>query len=341
MMEKENKKFRDDGIREFNEAVRALVAFVRRRDPRYTPTVQTDAARQKTLREASAAQAARARAANAAKMNDVVPEWTKVRSPEDDVKISDDESEEEHFECVACHKTFKSEKQYDAHERSKKHQKSVYSLRKQMQKDNARLNLSDDIGSSGFLMPHDVEEEAEDSSEYVNVKSMPEVEDLDLDDDSDSVPESEDDEEFVSHSSKPQDSPTQDSPEDSEDDEDSDYAPRDKIKSRLGGAEFSDNDKLGESEPPTILTNSKAANSKSEAEDDSQVGQKKLGKAAQKRAKRAAKGAEAVADAQRDDGEHKCARCDATFPSKTKLFQHLKDKGHAAPITAKVKGKKK
>jgi len=120
LMEKENKKAREDGVREFNEAVRALIAFVRRRDPRYTPTVHTDAERQKTLREASAAQAARARAANAAKMDDAVPEWAKTRETEDDVEISDEESEDEQFECVACHKTFKSEKQFEAHERSKK-----------------------------------------------------------------------------------------------------------------------------------------------------------------------------------------------------------------------------
>ena len=33
-MEKENKKFRDVGKKEYNDLVRSLVAFVRKRDPR-------------------------------------------------------------------------------------------------------------------------------------------------------------------------------------------------------------------------------------------------------------------------------------------------------------------
>jgi DnaJ family protein A protein 5 len=41
-MEKENQKFRDDGKREFNDAVRTLVAFVRKRDPRYTHSVMQE-----------------------------------------------------------------------------------------------------------------------------------------------------------------------------------------------------------------------------------------------------------------------------------------------------------
>ncbi|KAJ9628813.1 hypothetical protein H2203_002716 [Taxawa tesnikishii (nom. ined.)] len=68
LMEKENMKAREEGIREFNEAVRSLVAFVRKRDPRYIPNTQTEAERQKVLRDAAAAQAARARAANEAKL---------------------------------------------------------------------------------------------------------------------------------------------------------------------------------------------------------------------------------------------------------------------------------
>lgn len=38
LAEKENKKHRDDGRREFNDAVRTLVAFVRKRDPDTRPT---------------------------------------------------------------------------------------------------------------------------------------------------------------------------------------------------------------------------------------------------------------------------------------------------------------
>ncbi len=148
MMEKENKRFRDEGIREFNDVVRSLVAFVRKRDPRYIPNSQSEADRQKVLRDAAAAQAARSRAANQVKLEEyVLPEWTKIQDSE---KAEDSEKEgsaEEHYECVACGKTFKSEKQFEAHERSKKHMKAVQQLRKMMQKDDEALQLDDAVSS--------------------------------------------------------------------------------------------------------------------------------------------------------------------------------------------------
>ncbi|KAI6779683.1 uncharacterized protein J7T54_007727 [Emericellopsis cladophorae] len=151
LMEKENKKIRDDAIREFNEAVRFLLAFVRKRDPRYAPNTRTDSERQQSMREASAAQAAKARAANQQKMSTYkAPEWTTTR---DDIGVEDgdiydamsddteDASEEELFECVVCDKTFKSGKQLQSHARSKKHLKAVDRLRWQMRKEGTDLDL--------------------------------------------------------------------------------------------------------------------------------------------------------------------------------------------------------
>ncbi|RYP65245.1 hypothetical protein DL771_008409 [Monosporascus sp. 5C6A] len=157
LMEKENKKFREDAIREFNDAVRSLVIFVRKRDPRYVPNTQSEAERQKILRDSAAAQAARSRAAHQEKMkNDAfaVPEW--AQSKGDDAHLgefteSEEESEVEHIECVVCNKTFKSEKQYEAHEKSKKHIKAVQQLQRQMKKENANLELGRE--SSGLHTP--------------------------------------------------------------------------------------------------------------------------------------------------------------------------------------------
>lgn len=135
-IEQENKKFRAEGKAEFNEAVRALVAFVRKRDPRFKPNTQSEQERQNALREATAAQAQRMRAANQAKMDqEVLPEWAKAREPDELEESEQEESEEEHFECVACRKTYKSEKQWEAHEKSKKHLKAVESLRRQLEKE--------------------------------------------------------------------------------------------------------------------------------------------------------------------------------------------------------------
>ncbi|KAH7342337.1 hypothetical protein BKA65DRAFT_290320 [Rhexocercosporidium sp. MPI-PUGE-AT-0058] len=153
LIDKENKRLRDEGIREFNDAVRSLVAFVRKRDPRFIPNSQTEEDRQKILRDAAAAQAARSRAANQAKLNKhVVQDWAKSREPEPEVLSESEESEIEQIECVVCQKIFKSENQYKAHEKSKKHIKAVQQLQREIRRDNARLNL-DSTGSSESSVP--------------------------------------------------------------------------------------------------------------------------------------------------------------------------------------------
>lgn len=150
LMEKENKKMRDDAIRDFNDAVRSLVAFVKKRDPRYVPNTQSEAERQKVLRDSATAQAERARAANRQKLSEAsVAEWAQSREDHDEYNdefaTSEEESEVEHFECVVCNKTFKSEKQYEAHEKSKKHVKAVQQLRRQMKRDNQALDLDEPV----------------------------------------------------------------------------------------------------------------------------------------------------------------------------------------------------
>jgi DnaJ homolog subfamily A member 5 len=155
LMEKENKKSRDDAIREFNDAVRFLVAFVRKRDPRYLPNTQSEADRQKSMRDAAAAQAARARAAHQEKISNYqVPEWARAQNSSEEQYFSEteEESEIEVLECVVCNKIFKSEKQLEAHERSKKHIKTVQQLRREMRKEGNDLNLepqADDAAEQG------------------------------------------------------------------------------------------------------------------------------------------------------------------------------------------------
>lgn len=147
LMEKENRKFREEGIREFNDAVLSLVSFVRKRDPRYIPNTQSESERQQILRNSAAAQAARSRAANQEKLAEyVVPDWAQARDDEEQPLsefslTSEEESEVEVLECVVCNKTFKSEKQFEAHEKSKKHVKAVQQLRRQMKRENADFDL--------------------------------------------------------------------------------------------------------------------------------------------------------------------------------------------------------
>lgn len=326
LMEKENQKFRDDGRREFNDAVRTLVAFVRKRDPRYTPDTQTADEKAKAQREARQAQAARARAAQMAKLEQEaqeLPSWATARPDTDQEEESEEEIEEEHYECVACNKTFKSERQYDAHEKSKKHQKAIQSLKRKMQKDNAHLNLDEDVIHSDVITPADDDLEVDVSASDSNglddsVADLTEkagelkVEDNDTDNSGDES------------STSPQPQTTNEVDSESED-EDDEYASRSAIEARL-------NNLTSPSTPATELTQLDEPESSGPAVP-------KLGKAAQKRAKKAAKQAETTDT----DAGHKCAGCDAAFATKNMLFQHLeKNPKHAALKSIPVgKGKKK
>lgn len=328
LMEKENNAARQDAIKEFNEAVRALVAFIRKRDPRYKPSTQSEEERQKTLRDLAAAQAARARKANEDAMNYVAPDWTKLPNPEDEEESSESEVEEEVFECVSCNKIFKSERQWEAHERSKKHQKAVQALQRKMRKDNAHLDLDESVDTLQRTEDeYELIDEDPDEIQSINEPADDAVdagadgaeekdgaEEVSLDHDSPEVEENE-----VKASNASDEAQMQDESGDSGND--SDYASPDAIKDRLA------------------KTSLESPNKTASDQDKSQPAEKKLGKAAQKRAKRAA----AAASTEEAEGSHQCASCNATFPSRTRLFQHIKDHGHAAlkPATAGSGGKGK
>jgi DnaJ family protein A protein 5 len=315
MMERENMAERQEGIREFNEAVRVLVAFIRKRDPRYKPNTQSEEDRQKALRDAATAQRARARAANEAKIQEAdVPEWDKFREVSDEEEEEEEEPELEIIECVACDKEFKSERQYEAHEKSKKHQKAVSALQRKMKKDNAKLDLDVAVGSgSGTPQideedyklidedPFEVAEEEGASNGTGGHEEVTQVEEevpLPAKDDSDAEPDSN----AVTEEEQPEKATTQSQETSDHSDEDSDYASPEAVRKRL---------------EETSLKSPDAGMS----ENENQPAKPKMGKAALKRAKKAAATA---ASTEQEDGQ-KCASCDQSFPSRTKLFKHIED----------------
>ncbi|KAF9731649.1 hypothetical protein PMIN06_004313 [Paraphaeosphaeria minitans] len=340
LMEKENQKLREKGVREFNVAVQALVAFVRKRDPRYTPNMQTEEDKAKAQREARKQQQERARAANAAKIQDeadAVPEWAKVREPEELLDESEEESEEEHFECVACRKTFKSERQWEAHEKSKKHQKAIYALKKKMQKDNDLLSLDDDDnddndGNDGEYANQDGSLSSDvpaQTPDHVHLGDK--LQSVELDDartDANNPPDLD-----------PSPQPASGS-DNSDNDDDDEYASRSDIEARLASY------RIDTDTPATSTTDGPPETLPADPPDAPEPPAKKLGAAALKRAKRAAKQAGGSAGSDTDAMPHRCMRCTNGFPSKTKLFDHLKESGHAAPLSetkgaAGKKGKKR
>ena len=338
MMEKENKRFREEAIREFNDAVRSLVAFVRKRDHRYKANIKSEAERQKTLRDAAIGQAARQRAANQAKQaqTETVPDWMRSSEVEDDENTYDvADSVKEHFECVVCNKIFKSENQYEAHEKSKKHIRAIQHIRKQMQQEDKSLQFeeakserTDGEPSHDNIKTINVEDarkewpmSADELYESQHLSSSMEIQHQEskapnLDGQSDVGREVD-----SKHHNR---TPSTDSAASSSSDDK--YTTRKKFKEHI----------LAESQLDIDVISNQLASDSLGGDSDS-VPQRRMGKAKKKRAKKAAKKQTAAAG---DETEFRCAACQAGFPSKTRLFNHIKDMNHAQPVSKPTKGGK-
>lgn len=312
LMEKENKKNRDDAIREFNDAVRFLVTFVRKRDPRYIPNTQSEADRQQSLRDAAAKQAARSRAANQERLATFqAPEWVgQTDATEGDFSDVSDElgDEVEILECVVCNKTFKSDKQLQAHERSKKHLKAVQQLRRHLRKEGLELEIDTQDGEPTA--------DAAESPGRGNPARHQEPTPSDTSDNGKSVTGP--DEEINSNAL---DSASAVSMSDEE------YAPRTTVEERFAHSlQIDPNDTaIGTFHDHPAPTAADTADMAPTA--------KKVGKAKMKKEKKAA--------ALRQEADiHRCTTCLATFESKTKLFHHIRTEGHAALAKAVPANKK-
>lgn len=145
-MEAENKKARSVARREYAAAVRSLVAFVKRRDKRVIDfqarqaeiereALERKQHEQKRLEEAK-------RVARAVAREEEIKRWEEMEAlrrenGEVSSSSSSEDSDSKEFVCVACRKSFKSEKAFQNHENSKKHKVEVAKLRQE-------LLLSDD-----------------------------------------------------------------------------------------------------------------------------------------------------------------------------------------------------
>ncbi|KAA8566373.1 hypothetical protein EYC84_008949 [Monilinia fructicola] len=250
LIEKENKRSRDDAKAEFNDAVRHLVLFVRKRDPRFTPNSQTETERQKVLRDMASAQAARSRAANQAKMNNyVVPDWAKPDDTEEHFEESSEESEVEVLECV--------------------HVKAVQAIQRQMRKENKSLHLDTPLEPESSTLDDEFEK-LEVTSD--NGKYEPAIHD-EIDVRGEAHPSTYD---HDSPLTRPEDAVKNDSDPESVND---DYAPRTAIEERLAG---------GLSEDETPVKSEESKHDKEQDASSNSAPKKPLGKAKAKRAKKAA-----------------------------------------------------
>lgn len=322
LMEKENRRLRDEAIREFNDAVRSLVAFVKKRDPRFKPTVQSEAERQKVLKDAASAQAARSRAANKAKAeaSTVSPQWAQQEEPElrEESDIPE-ETPKETYECVLCNKFFKSEKQFEAHERSKKHFKAAQQIRKEMQYQERDLDLAQQTPKEPSLRSESppkgiLFDGLRGSVEGLSVNDVASAneEDSAHDGDCDATP-----------TRKGHREPAADASDD-------EYADRKDVEQRILGQQKHD-------EPSAAINGHAEQASAVDLSEHHDPTPRKIGKAKAKRAKKAAQKPTTSATA---ETQFKCSMCGAGFPSKTKLFNHINELGHAQPVTKGTNGSK-
>ncbi|KAI5416570.1 DNAJ protein JJJ1 homolog isoform X1 [Lathyrus oleraceus] len=134
LMEEENNKVRRKAKREYNDTVRRLADFVKKRDKR---VIDMKVKKNLEMEKKKEEEKERKRKLEMEKKERAMayeePDWAKVDEEEVEDLFEDDEFEEKkdekEFYCVLCGKKFKSEKQWKNHEQSKKHKEKVAEFR--------------------------------------------------------------------------------------------------------------------------------------------------------------------------------------------------------------------
>ncbi|XP_062204289.1 DNAJ protein JJJ1 homolog [Phragmites australis] len=132
LMEEDNKKAMHKARREYNDTVRGLAAFCKKRDKRVVDmALKKKAEEEKKKAEEKERKKEEEKRKKERAMAYQEPEWARV----EEEAVFDDEEEEmrakrkEELYCVACNKKFKSDKQWKNHEQSKKHRDKIAELR--------------------------------------------------------------------------------------------------------------------------------------------------------------------------------------------------------------------
>ncbi|KAK7051093.1 hypothetical protein VNI00_005205 [Paramarasmius palmivorus] len=170
LMEKDNKKARDEARKEYNDTVRSLAKFLRKRDPRYKDHLARQAQQSGTSTPQHFGQKKPQQSLGDAY---VEQDWQKIdpHNQHVDLEWAAAEGEDpEEWECVACGKSFRSEAAWDSHERSKKHMKEVERLRREMQKEDVDFGLAEE-GDDKLRVEEDAEISPEDNIDQTAERS--------------------------------------------------------------------------------------------------------------------------------------------------------------------------
>lgn len=204
-MEEENKKLRKKAKREYNETVRGLAAFAKKRDKRVIDMQvkrneemeRKKEEERKRKKELEREKEERARAYKE-------QEWAKVEEMEDEFEEEVVEGEKKEFYCVACGKKFKSEKQWRNHEQSKKHKEKVAELREAFEdeetenEDGNEEGEENEVEGNGFVSAEEgMDELMEKFENGVEIQEQENGSDDDEDDDEEAQGESSEEEVFA------------------------------------------------------------------------------------------------------------------------------------------------
>ncbi|GAA6230054.1 dnaJ homolog subfamily C member 21 isoform X2 [Lates japonicus] len=342
-MEKENKKTRDKARKERNELVRQLVAFVRKRDRRVQAhrklVEEQNAEKVKKVEElrrkqklSQAKLAEEYREQSWAAMSELEKELQQIEAQygEEFGDASESEEEEQDMDtreknseeggdadqpdgeeltidyyddlyCPACDKSFKSDKAMKNHEKSKKHREMVALLRQQLEEEEESLGLNLDE-KEGREEENEQEEEEEEEEE----EAEEEEEEKPRQKLSKKQKRKKKRQEVV-HQSAPKEEEEKPTPTTCEED-----APE-------KSADPSEPEK--QDDPPPTDVKSSSGKTK---------GKKGGGKDKPKNAKLNAGGEQCP----EKEVNLRCVTCNYEFPTRNKLFDHLKTSGHATALSS-------
>lgn len=149
VMEEENKKIRKKAKREYNDTVRGLAEFVKKRDKRVIDMQMKRNEEMERKREEERQrkkELERLKAERAREYEE--PDWAKV--DEEDVEVEDAmEEKKKELYCIVCSKKFKSDKQWKNHEQSKKHKEKVAELRGSFSEEDRAYDATEGNVSNG------------------------------------------------------------------------------------------------------------------------------------------------------------------------------------------------
>ncbi|KAJ3997840.1 DnaJ domain-containing protein [Lentinula boryana] len=335
LMEKDNKKAREDARRDFNDTIRSLAKFLRKRDPRYKAHLARQAGTTQT--HASGSSTPNFKKPTALDVNYVEQDWQKIdhRAGDHDLEwavAEGDDSEE--WECVACNKSFRSEAAWDSHERSKKHLKEVERLRREMLEEGEMLGLDQEQEAKVEEKAPDAEDDLDSTPfESMRSSSLPYNQHAArLPSDgltSESLPK-ENDEELDLHrplKDKKGRNKSKPSPVTSKE-------PRSKSERRMDRLLH---EEIGISHGSSLGFDSDQPKNDSAKPEPDEKTEIEMTKREQRRARQAKK-----AELNKETANIQCnwPGCGRTFESKTKLFAHVNEEGHAIQSDGTQKSKR-